>query len=86
MAQHSPPSALSRVSAYDWMGSMALLPLGFLISGPLATLVGARFVLGAGSVIGIALLIVSLLPRSTRELGSAEQVPGEISVEARGEL
>jgi MFS family permease len=86
MAQHIPPSALSRVSAYDWMGSMALLPLGFLISGPLATLVGARFVLGAGSVIGIALLIVSLLPRSTRELGSAEQVPGEISVEARGEL
>ena len=46
LVRHIPPQALSRVSAYDWMGSLALLPLGFAIAGPLAAAVGARTVLG----------------------------------------
>ena len=70
LAYHIPPHALSRVSAYDWMGSLALLPLGFLIAGPLAGAFGARTVLGLGSVIGVVLLLLALLPRSTRELGA----------------
>ena len=36
LARHIPASALSRVSAWDWMGSLALLPVGFLAAGPLA--------------------------------------------------
>lgn len=71
LAHFIPPQALSRVSAYDWMGSLALLPLGYLLAGPLASAFGARMVLGAGSVFGIALLLLALLPRATRELGSA---------------
>lgn len=71
LAQHIPPSALSRVSAWDWMGSLALLPLGYLLAGPLAAAVGARTVLGVGSAIGIVLLLAGLLPRQTRELGYA---------------
>ncbi|MGH2967926.1 MAG: MFS transporter, partial [Solirubrobacteraceae bacterium] len=35
LAERVPPHLLSRVSAYDWMGSLALLPLGYLIAGPL---------------------------------------------------
>ena len=34
LAQRIPPHALSRVSSYDWMGSLALLPLGYLLAGP----------------------------------------------------
>jgi len=71
LAQHIPPHALSRVSAYDWMGSLALLPLGYLVAGPLAAAFGARTVLGVGSAVGIALLALALVPRSTRELGAA---------------
>ncbi len=39
LARHIPPSALSRVSSYDWMGSLALLPIGFALAGPLASVV-----------------------------------------------
>lgn len=86
LARHVPPHALSRVSAYDWMGSLALLPVGYLLAGPLASALGPRAVLGGGSVIGIALLLVALAPRSTRELGDspAEQLAGDVGVEARG--
>ncbi|MGI8428434.1 MAG: MFS transporter, partial [Solirubrobacteraceae bacterium] len=68
LARHIPPHALSRVSAYDWMGSLALLPLGFVLAGPLAGALGARTVLIAGSAIGLVLLLLALIPRSTREL------------------
>jgi hypothetical protein len=69
LASHIPPGALSRVSAWDWMGSLALLPLGYLIAGPLAVALGPRLVLGVGSAVGLVLLALALAPRETRELG-----------------
>jgi hypothetical protein len=69
LAQHIPPGALSRVSAWDWMGSLALLPLGYALAGPLSDAVGASTVLGVGSVIGMMLLLIGILPRETRSLG-----------------
>jgi MFS family permease len=76
LAHHIPPSALSRVSAWDWMGSLALLPVGYALAGPLAGAFGAREVLGAGSVIGLVLVAIGLLPRSVRELpGPPDRVP-----------
>ncbi len=85
LARHIPPYALSRVSSYDWMGSLALLPVGFAIAGPLAAVFGARTVLGVGSAIGLVLLLLALVPRSTRELGaapSAEQLARDVGEEA----
>jgi MFS family permease len=71
LAQHIPPNMLSRVSAYDWMGSLALLPLGYFVAGPLAGALGARTVLGVGGALGAVMLALALTPRSTRQLGSA---------------
>jgi MFS family permease len=90
LARHIPPRALGRVSAWDWMGSTALLPLGYLIAGPLADSFGARTVLGVGAVIGVGLLALALVPRSVRQLGpgpdgSAEDLAGEVGVELGGE-
>lgn len=68
LARHIPPNALSRVSAWDWMGAAALLPLGFVIAGPLASAFGARTVLGFGAVIGLVLLALGIAPRSVRRL------------------
>lgn len=79
LAYHIPPSSLSRVSAYDWMGSLALLPVGYLIAGPLSNAFGARAVLGVGGVVGALLLLLSLLPRSTRELRGPTRA-GELPV------
>src|SRR4051812_16327190 len=38
--QHIPPTALSRVSAYDWFGSLAIQPIGVALVGPIATAIG----------------------------------------------
>ncbi|MEA2158507.1 MAG: hypothetical protein QOD66_887 [Solirubrobacteraceae bacterium] len=80
LAQHIPAAALSRVSAWDWMGSLALMPVGFALAGPLAASLGARTVLGVGSVVGLLLLAAGLLPRATRQLRAA---PGPSSSVAR---
>jgi MFS family permease len=91
LARHIPPRALSRVSAWDWMGSLALLPLGFLVAGPLASAFGAQLVLGVGCLIGAALLVIAVTQRSVRELGGepdvglAEDFARDVGVEAGGE-
>ncbi len=83
LARHIPPHMLSRVSAYDWMGSLALLPVGYVLAGPLAEALGAQTVLGIGSVIGLAALLLALAPRSTRELTEAPPTPAEVRTEPR---
>jgi MFS family permease len=75
LAERVPPHLLSRVSAYDWMGSLALLPLGYLIAGPLGEALGAREVLTAGSAISIAVLASALLVRETWTLRRLERAP-----------
>jgi MFS family permease len=55
LAQRIPPHALSRVSSYDWMGSLALLPLGYLLAGPIGEAVGAAEVTLIGASVGIVI-------------------------------
>jgi predicted MFS family arabinose efflux permease len=68
LVRHIPAHALSRVSSYDWLGSLALLPLGFAIAGPLAGAWGARTVLSVGAAVALVMLLAAILPRGTREL------------------
>jgi MFS family permease len=42
LQQHIPPQAQSRVSSFDYLGSLTLMPLGFAVVGPVAGAVGAR--------------------------------------------
>jgi predicted MFS family arabinose efflux permease len=44
-----PRAVLSRVSAYDWFGSVAFVPLGYLIAAPIAALLGTRTTLFIGA-------------------------------------
>jgi hypothetical protein len=53
------------VSAYDWMGSLALVPIGYLIAGPLGEALGGREVLTVGAAASIAVLGSALLVRET---------------------
>ena len=68
LAERIPPDKLSRVSSYDWMVSLALLPLGYVLAGPLAGALGAVEVLLGGSVLAAFALALGLLPRQTRML------------------
>ena len=68
LAERIPPDKLSRVSSYDWMVSLALLPLGYVLAGPLAGALGAVEILLGGSALAGLALALGLLPRETRML------------------
>jgi MFS family permease len=68
LAERIPPDKLSRVTSYDWMVSLGLLPLGYLLAGPLADALGSTEVLAAGSALGLVALALGLLPSETRML------------------
>ncbi len=68
LAERIPPEKLSRVTSYDWMVSTGLLPLGYLLAGPLAASLGAVDVLIGGSVLAFVAFALGLLPREPRRL------------------
>ena len=73
MQQHVPPDALSRVSAWDWLGSFALLPLGLVLAGPVADQIGVSttFWISAGWC-AASTAVVAALP-SIRNLRRIEE-------------
>ena len=75
LAQRIPPHLLSRVAAWDWMGSLGLLPLGYVLAGPLATVLSARSVMIGGGLFGMFVMALALLPRSSRTLTRIEDSP-----------
>jgi MFS family permease len=68
LAERIPPNLLSRVSAWEWMGMTAILPIGYVFVGPLATLLGDIPLLVGGGLIGMAAATLALLPTTTRAL------------------
>jgi hypothetical protein len=68
LAQRVPPHMLSRVTSYDWMGSLALLPIGYVLAGPLGEALGATEVLGVGSAIALLALTLTFASREVRGL------------------
>lgn len=68
-----PSEQLSRLSAYDWVGSLALLPVGYMLAGFTEAALGLRGgLMSAGIVVLAATAAVASVP-SVRDL-SAPQV------------
>ena len=58
-----PEHALSRISSFDWLGSVALNPLGYALIGPLAVAFGTEEMLLIAGVLNILTCIgVVLIP------------------------
>jgi MFS family permease len=75
LQSHVPNEQLSRLSSYDWMGSIALLPVGYLLAGFIGVALGARGgLLSAGAVVLVATFAVASVP-SVRNLKSSRLVP-----------
>ena len=63
LQRNVPEHALSRISSFDWLGSVALNPLGYALIGPIAVAVGAPEALGVAAVLNMATCVgVVLLP------------------------
>ena len=72
LQSHVPGEQLSRLSSYDWLGSVALLPVGYLLAGFVEAVLGPRAgLLGAGVVVLVATSAMASVP-SIRRLGSPE--------------
>jgi hypothetical protein len=72
LAQRIPAHLLSRVSAWDWMGSLALMPAGYLLAGPVARVLGDVHVLQVGGLLGFLAVSTAAFPRSTWQLTRIE--------------
>jgi MFS family permease len=67
-----PTEVLSRVSAYDWFGSLAFLPIGMALVGPLAIEFGDTAVLAAAGLLTVVLTVAVLSIPSVSGLRSPE--------------
>jgi MFS family permease len=63
-----PGDSLSRVSSYDWFGSLAFYPVGMALWGPLAALIGVSSALWVAFALVIALVAALLCVTETRRL------------------
>jgi MFS family permease len=62
LQRHVPSESLSRVSSYDWFGSLALDPVGLAVWGPIAGLIGIQASLwtACGLLVGSALALLAV--------------------------
>ncbi|MET7683472.1 MFS transporter [Streptomyces sp. NPDC005423] len=63
-----PEQLLSRVSSYDWFGSLALAPLGLLAAGPAASAVGVGHALACCAALATLATAAALLSPAVRAL------------------
>jgi MFS family permease len=68
LQQHVPLEKLSRVSAYDALGSFVFIPLGLTIAGPLADALGLTHALWLAAAVATATSVSALSVREVREL------------------
>jgi predicted MFS family arabinose efflux permease len=75
LQEHVPRAALSRVSAYDWLGSLLFMPAGFALAGPLAEAIGtdSTLLLSAAVLLGSNLAILAV--PSVRALRRLDEAP-----------
>lgn len=73
--QHVPAAARSRVSAYDWFGSLALEPLGLALVGPLAAGIGISTTLWLGTATLVSCQLAVLSVPSVRRLRALPREP-----------
>jgi MFS family permease len=73
LQQHVPEEKLSRVSAWDWMGSLAFFPLGLVLVGPVAAGIGVSATLWISAAWCAASTVAVLLVPGVRNLRRREE-------------
>ena len=68
LQEHVPERALARVSAYDWLGSLVVMPLGYALAGPAAAAAGVDATLLGAAVLMLGSGAAALAVPSVREL------------------
>ena len=66
--RHVPPNLLGRVSSFDWLISIGLLPLSFALTGPVSSAIGVRATLIWAGILGGAVTLAALFLPGMREI------------------
>jgi len=75
LARRIPPERLARVSSYDALGTVMAMPVGALVAGPLAAVIGVSVTqYGAAALILVATGL-ALIPRDVRAMRSDYATP-----------
>jgi hypothetical protein len=69
LQRNVPEHALSRISSFDWLGSVALNPIGYALIGPIAAAVGTSETLAVAALLNIAVCLSVTLVPSVRHIG-----------------
>jgi MFS family permease len=80
LQRNVPEHALSRISSFDWFGSVALNPIGYAVIGPLAATIGTAQTLAVAATLNIATSIGVALVPSVRNVEMNATVPGTAGV------
>ena len=75
LQRNVPVHALSRISSFDWLGSVALNPIGYALIGPIAAAIGTSQALIIASVLNVGVCLAILLVPSVRSIGMTAPVP-----------
>lgn len=77
-----PLAELSRVSSWDYVGSLAFQPLGFAASGPVAAAIGLSTTMYAAAGVFLLLTVVALAVPSLRNFASSPRAPLVVAMDA----
>lgn len=69
LQRNVPAHALSRISSFDWLGSVALNPIGYALIGPIATVAGTPGTLVVAGVLNVVVCVSVALVPSVRHIG-----------------
>jgi MFS family permease len=72
LQQHIPPASLSRVSAYDWFGSLFCDPIGLALAGVVAAAIGMSRTLWIAAAVILVSVAAMLAAPSVRHLQRLE--------------
>ncbi len=78
LQRNVPAHALSRISSFDWLGSVALNPIGYALIGPIAAAIGTSETLVAAAILNIAVCVSVVLVPSVRSIRM--NAPGAVAV------
>jgi MFS transporter len=68
-----PEHLISRISSFDWFGSVALNPIGYVLVGPLSEVVGVAGALYLSAAVNVAASLVVLAMPSVRAIRSGPE-------------
>jgi hypothetical protein len=75
LQRNVPEHALSRISSFDWLGSVALNPVGYALIGPIAAAFGHAETLAVAAILNVAVCVSVVLVPSVRAIGMHAEAP-----------